>query len=68
MTQNDSKTNHVRNSMFSFFQLKTGKDRMRISMYLKLNHQVLFVQFLEEQQEYVDEDLDIRALEDGFVS
>lgn len=37
-------------------------------MYLKLNHQVLFVQFLEEQQEYVDEDLDIRALEDGFVS
>lgn len=26
------------------------------------------MQFLEEEQENVDEDLDIRALEDGFVS
>lgn len=37
-------------------------------MYLNLNDPVVFVQFLEEQQENADEDLDIRALEDGFVS
>lgn len=36
---------------------------------LKLSYPLLsFMQFLEEEQENVVEDLDIRALEDGFVS